>query len=78
MLMAVTLPAMGGVLEQGVTAQAEVRTTANSIVVHADARTVWQHLKTVPAIRAGEFTPGWSNRVGFPKPMAATLDREGV
>jgi len=39
---------------------------------------VWNNIKSVSAIQPTELPDSWVSRLGFPKPIAATLSHEGV
>ncbi len=53
------------------------RVTSN-IVVEAAPSAVWEQVKSVPMIRPDEMPASWVHRMGFPRPLAATLSHEGV
>lgn len=72
------LPFLVWSIERFTTPPTRIETADTSIVIHADETTVWNNIKTVPAIRPDEIKPSWSHRIGFPLPIAATLDHEGV
>lgn len=75
---AAVLPLLFAGIESTLQPPTRTETADTSIVIHADETTVWNNIKTVPAIRPNEVKPSWSHRIGFPLPIAATLDREGV
>jgi hypothetical protein len=50
----------------------------SSIEVHATPRAIWDQIKTVPRITPSEQIDGWTYRIGFPRPVEATLSHEGV
>lgn len=54
------------------------QTSHNSIVIGAPTETVWNAIKSVPTIREHEYRRSWTHRLGLPRPLAATLDHEGV
>lgn len=56
----------------------ETRIMRDSIVIQAPAGVVWDHIKTVDAITPGELRWQWIYLLGFPRPIAATLDLEAV
>ena len=55
-----------------------IRTVENTVVIRADAATVWQNIQSVPAIAPAELQPTWTHALGFPRPIAAELSRSGV
>ncbi|HRJ08153.1 MAG TPA: hypothetical protein PK490_07540 [Prosthecobacter sp.] len=74
----VLLPYLVSPVEQMWQRPHETRVMRDSIVIHAPAGRVWDHIKTVEAIHPGELDWRWIYTLGFPRPIAATLDHEGV
>jgi hypothetical protein len=56
----------------------ETRSVETSILIHATASTIWNNIKQVDTIQPDELPPSWARRIGFPRPIAATLSHEGV
>jgi hypothetical protein len=56
----------------------QTRTVSTEIRIHASAATIWQNIERVPAISPSELRPSWAHRIGFPRPVEATLSFEGV
>ncbi|MDX1961382.1 MAG: hypothetical protein SFU98_22625 [Leptospiraceae bacterium] len=54
----------------------EVRTVNTQIEMNASAETVWKKIIRIPEIK--ETQTGFFYKMGFPKPVEATLDKEGV
>jgi hypothetical protein len=55
-----------------------LRTVATEIVIAAPREVVWSQIVQVPAIAREELEPSLATRMGFPRPVAATLDHPGV
>jgi len=72
------LPFLLAPAETMLTPPTETRTVASQIEIHAPAATVWQNIERVPAIAPSELHETWAQRVGFPRPIEATLSYEGV
>ena len=72
------LPFLLAPLEARLTAPTQTRTVASQIVIHAPAATVWRNIERVPAIAPSELHETWAQRIGFPRPIEATLSYEGV
>jgi hypothetical protein len=47
-------------------------------VIHASPDTVWRNIARVPAIGREELPPSFFEAIGVPRPLEATLDRDGV
>lgn len=65
-------------LENRLPTPTSVRTVETSTPIQADARTIWDQIKSVPPIRPEELRESFTHRIGFPRPIAATLSHEGV
>ncbi|NVO85758.1 SRPBCC family protein [Hymenobacter terrestris] len=72
------LPFVLAPLENLLTAPNEYRRVENTIVIAASADVVWQHIVRVPPITAQDLGPSLVDRLGFPRPVEATLSHEGV
>lgn len=72
------LPFVLGPVETLLTAPTRVERNVTEIVVNAPASTVWKHVIEVPEISESEWTRALYTTIGFPRPVSATLDREGV
>ncbi|OWP64947.1 hypothetical protein CDA63_00900 [Hymenobacter amundsenii] len=65
-------------LERQLTAPDEYRRVENTVVIAAPAAVVWRHIVRVPPITAQDLGPSPVDRLGFPRPIEATLSHEGV
>jgi hypothetical protein len=72
------LPFILAPAEACLTPPPSTRTVASEIRIHASPQTVWQNIERVPAIAPTELRPNWTHRIGFPRPIEATLSYEGV
>jgi hypothetical protein len=53
------------------------RTVDTRVVIRADAQTVWRNVVRPTGIRPEENQARLAHRIGFPRPVTATLSREG-
>lgn len=74
----VILPIVLCLLEAHLASPEDTRTVQTSISIHAPAQVVWDNIKRVPAISPAELPPTWTHAIGFPRPIEATLSKEGV
>ncbi len=72
------LPIMIAPVEQYEKAPLQIRTVTTEIPINATPTVIWQHIKSVSAIRPEELNRTWTQRIGFPRPVAATLSYEGL
>ena len=72
------LPVVVGPLEQRVPQPADLRTVASVIEIAAPPSRVWQEVVQVPAIAPSEIPDALYLRMGFPRPISATIDGYGV
>jgi len=75
---AIAIPLVVILFEVHVPPAFEVRVVETDILIHAPASAVWDNIKSVRAINSSELPSSWTTRIGFPKPLAATLSHEGV
>lgn len=77
-VLVLVLPYAAGPLEQRIPQLQSRRVVENRIRIDADAETVWRQIIRVPAIRPEEYRTTFIHRIGFPRPIEATLSHEGV
>jgi hypothetical protein len=56
----------------------QTRTVSSEIHIHASPSAIWRNIERVPAISPSELQTTWAQRIGFPRPIEATLSFEGV
>ncbi|HEY0564033.1 MAG TPA: hypothetical protein VGC88_00540, partial [Terriglobales bacterium] len=72
------LPIMACYAEHSATYRKQIRHVENSVVITASPQEVWKNIVRVPIISRNEYDESWVNRIGFPRPLEATLSREGI
>jgi hypothetical protein len=77
-LSAFALPLLIILVEAHVPSALQVRPVETEILIHAPASVVWNNIKSVRQIDPSELPQSWVTRLGFPKPVAATLSHEGI
>jgi hypothetical protein len=77
-LSAFALPLLLLVVEAHIPNPNQVRTVDTQMLIHAPASVVWDNIKSVRAIEPAELPHSWVSRLGFPRPVAATLSRDGL
>lgn len=77
-LSALAMPLLLLLIEARIPDPYQVRTVATEKLVRAPVSVVWKNIKSVRLIEAGELPPSWIETAGFPRPLAATLSREGI
>ena len=78
LLCVAVLPFVVAAVEQWTGPLYEVRQVETSIAIQAAPATVWRQIERVPPIRLEEQRFSWSQKIGFPRPIEATLSGEGV
>jgi hypothetical protein len=71
------LPFVAAPAEQWVGPGREIREVETSIMIRATPATVWRQIERVGPIRPEEQRFSWSQKIGFPRPIEATLLGEG-
>jgi hypothetical protein len=56
----------------------ETRVMQNAVTIKASAATIWNQIYQVPAIQKKELPSQWIYFIGFPRPIAAVIDKQGV
>lgn len=56
----------------------ETKSITNTITIHAPAELIWPEITSVRAIDPAMLRNSWIYKIGFPRPIAAVLDRPGV
>jgi hypothetical protein len=56
----------------------QVRTVQTEIKIFASPSIVWKNIASVSPIHAEELPITWTEELGFPRPIAATLPYEGI
>lgn len=77
-VLVLVLPYAAGPVERQIPQLQSRRVVENRIRIRADPETVWRQIIRVPAIRPEEYRTTFIHRIGFPRPIAATLSHEGV
>lgn len=74
----VLLPYAVSPIEQMWQAPHETLVMRNAVTIKASPQTVWDQIYQVPAIQKSELPSQWIYVIGFPRPLAAVIDRQGV
>jgi hypothetical protein len=72
------LPFLAAPLENQFNNPDDLRRVENTIEISAPAAVVWQHIIRVAPIQAQDLGHSLIDDIGFPRPVEATLTREGV
>lgn len=72
------LPFLVAVVETRVGGVDSVREVSSAIAIAAPAEVVWGQIERVALIRPEEQQFSWSQRIGFPRPLEATISGPGV
>jgi len=72
------LPYLLAPVEQRIMPPVELRRVENVLVIRAPPAVVWREIKSVRAIDAGELPFHLAHLIGLPRPLEATLSRDGV
>lgn len=75
---AVFLPLIAAAVESSLHWPAEFKAIETVVEIAAPPEAVWPEIASVPVISADQIPAKWVYFIGFPKPIAATLDCEGV
>lgn len=70
------LPLLLGPVEQQIDSPVRSYSVSTEIMINADVQKVWSHIIRVPEIKNEEYTKGFFNYAGIPRPLYAELDKE--
>ncbi|NOS94598.1 MAG: hypothetical protein HOP30_22025 [Cyclobacteriaceae bacterium] len=70
------LPLITGVIEPNFPSPTEVVETRSSVVINTSKVKVWESIVRVPEIKTSEYTKGFLNFAGVPRPLYAELDKD--
>jgi hypothetical protein len=74
----VLLPYAVAPFEQMIALPEEILTVRNRVEIRASPEQVWDQIASVPEISRDELRWSWVHALGFPRPLAAVLEGEGV
>jgi hypothetical protein len=77
-LSALAVPLLLLLIEAHVPDHYQIRTVETDKLIHAQATVVWSNVKSVRLIEAQELPQSWIQLAGFPRPLSATLSKDGV
>lgn len=72
------LPYVSAPIEARFAPEQSLREVRTQILIRADRETVWRNIERVPRIREDEQRVSFFHLIGFPRPVEATLSREGA
>jgi hypothetical protein len=72
------LPFLASPIEKRFADPDDFRRVENAVLIEAPAAVVWQHIIRVAPIRAADLGASLIDKMGFPRPVEATLTHEGV
>jgi hypothetical protein len=75
---AMLLPFVAAPVEHGLPLHNRIHQVHTSIGIAAAPGAVWTEIVEVPTIRSDEQRPAFFTRLGFPRPISATLSRPGI
>ena len=75
---AIVLPLIVGMVESRAPSLRTDHEVRSATSIRASPARVWAEIAWVPAIKPDELPPLWTHRIGFPRPVEATLSREGA
>lgn len=76
--LAVFLPFLTAYIEGSLHWPTETKAITNTIEIEATPEQIWPLIASVNAIDSEQIPNKWIYLIGFPKPIAATLDKQGV
>lgn len=78
MMVLAVLPFLISPLEEAIKSPSEVNNVSSEVVIDASPEYIWQHIIRVDEIKTTEYTPGYFNYLGIPRPVKAELEKDAV
>lgn len=78
MLIMLALPFAAQFTENKINFETRSHTVKNSIHISSSAPKVWNEIKSVKTITKNELDNSWVHSMGFPRPLDAEIDHEGI
>src|SRR5258708_7389603 len=71
-------PLISSAIETRLPLRQAMRTVETQITINAQPHAIWQNIERVREIKPEEQRTGFFHRLGFPRPVEATLSQEGI
>ncbi len=78
MVIVAMLPFLVGPAEHRLPPAPAIRSVESDVMIYASPQTIWENIERVRPIDASELPRSWNRRIGFPRPIEATLSHEGL
>jgi hypothetical protein len=72
------LPFLVGPAEHRFPVTPDVRTIESDVIINSSLHVIWKNIERVRAINPADLPVSWNRRIGFPRPIEATLSHEGL
>jgi hypothetical protein len=72
------IPFLFSPIEELITSPSLTFKIESETVIAASSETIWGNIVEVKPIQAAEYTPGFFNHIGIPRPLSATVDKKRV
>ena len=72
------LPLLVAPVEQHFGLTRQVRSVESTVTINASPEVIWRNIEQVRRIEPRELPPAWNTSIGFPRPIEATLSKEGI
>lgn len=72
------IPFLFSPIEELIESPSAIFKVESEVVVAASPEIVWSHIVEVNTIRGAEYTPGFFNKLGIPRPISATVDEKRI
>lgn len=71
----VLLPFLFAPMEEYIKCPSDTFNVKSEVVINAMPQLIWDNIVEVETIKQNEYTPGFFNSIGIPKPISATVDK---
>jgi len=78
LLTLLAIPFLFSPIEELITSPSSIFNVESEVVISAPADKIWNNIVEVNTIQATEYTPGFFNEIGIPRPLRATVDEKRI
>jgi len=72
------VPFLFSPIEESIKSPSLIFEIESEVVISSTLETIWNNIVEVNTIREIEYTPGFFNKIGIPRPLSATVDEKRI
>jgi hypothetical protein len=72
------IPFLFSPIEESIKSPSSIFKIQSEVVISAPSEIIWDNIVEVRKIQGVEYTPGFFNKIGIPRPLSAIVDKKGI